>query len=135
MTNSEIQPDPASVFGAASSLWEACLCRARADLSIDLSAAYNGYDELMREVMRIGLCFEAWACQNIEFEAFDEVWPYKLQEEFGEACLGLFAPTDLSRLDFDDCLFIAIRLGLPLKSEIIRNLHRQFRCKQRPIVS
>lgn len=40
--------DPAAVFAAANSLWEECRKVAFNDRSLDLSEAYNGWDQLMR---------------------------------------------------------------------------------------
>jgi len=30
----------------------------------------------MREVMRVANQFENWACRNVNFDEFNEVWPY-----------------------------------------------------------
>src|SRR4051794_15373678 len=101
METSETKPDPAAVFATAFSLWEACYKAATDNPNLNLSDAYNGYDELMREVMRIGDLFESWACDNVDFEAFAEVWPYMLGDRFGKTCLGLIPPTNLSGFNAD----------------------------------
>jgi hypothetical protein len=116
MKTPESKLDSAAVFAAAYSLWEACNKAQQANPSINLSDAYSGYDQLMREVMRIGDLFETWACDNVDFEAFSEVWPYLLGNRFGKTCLGLISPTNLSSFNADDCLHIALRLFLPIKS-------------------
>ena len=70
----------------------------------------------MRVIMRVGTRFEGWACMHVEFEALDHCWPYLLEERFGEACIAL---TDVSSLDSfteKDCLAVALRLKLPVKS-------------------
>src|SRR5688572_1120509 len=110
MSNSEFNPDPAAIFATAYSLWEACNSQAKQDPRLDLSAAYSGYDQLMREVMRIGTCFETWVCEHINFDETREVWPYMLGDRFGETCLDLFHATDLADFGADDCLRVALKL-------------------------
>lgn len=60
--------DPAPVFACALSLREACLKSAEANSQLNLSDCYNGMDEFMREMMRIGNLFEAWACEHVAFD-------------------------------------------------------------------
>lgn len=107
-------PDPAAVFACAHSLWEACRKEATQNGTVDLSADYNGWDQLMREVMRIGTLFETWSCENIDFDNLDEVWPYHLGDNFGDACLSVVFVSHLARFDRLDCLRVALRLKLPL---------------------
>src|SRR5688572_21668190 len=64
---SRCEVDPAAVFAAATSIWDVCHKRAGDDPALNLSDAYNGMDQLMREVMRIGETFEKWACLHVEF--------------------------------------------------------------------
>src|SRR5262245_39766903 len=80
--------DPAAVFGAAMSLWEACEASARNDSKLNLSESYHGMDELMRQVMRVATLFESWCCEHLDFDQFSDVWPYFLEDKFGEACLA-----------------------------------------------
>lgn len=68
----------------------------------------------MRELMRIANHFETWACAHVNFDELGEVWPYFLEEEFGETCLSVFAPTNLADFNERDCLRVALRLRLPL---------------------
>jgi hypothetical protein len=82
---------------------------------------------LMREVMRIGLLFEMWSCKHVDFNATSEVWPYKLADDFGEACLRLFHPAELAQLHAEDCLFIALTMGFSVKPEPIVELHQHVR--------
>lgn len=112
----EISADPAAVFACANSLWEECREAARKDESLDLSSAYHGWDQLMREVMRIGGQFESWACEHVDFEATGEVWPYLLGGRFGHACLEVLDSTQLADFDEEDCLRVAIWLDLPIRS-------------------
>ncbi len=106
--------DPAAVFACASSLWqELHRCAAR-EPALNLSEAYNGLDQLMREVMRVGSAFEKWACAHIRFEEVTDVWPYVLQDQFGTACLGVLFPTTLAEFNEQDCLRVALRLRLPV---------------------
>jgi len=107
-------PDPAAVFSIAISLWEACHKRAAAGPHLNLSDCYSGMDGLMREVMRVANQFETWACRHIVFNDLADVWPYLLEDRFGEACLTTILPTALADFDESDCLRIAIRLRLPI---------------------
>jgi len=112
-TSNEL-PDPAAVFAAATSLRNACDAAVTADLSLNLSEAYHGYDQFIREVMRIGTLFEAWACKHVVFEALGECWPYFLEDHFGEACLAVRSPESTDRFDETDCLHVAMELRLPV---------------------
>lgn len=66
--DSKCDVDPAAVFACANSLWLACKRQAGVDPNLNLSDAYNGMDQLMREVMRIAEMFEKWSCQHVVFE-------------------------------------------------------------------
>ena len=110
------QSDPAAVFGCTRSLWSACQNAAEADLRLNLSEAYQGMDQLMREVMMIGERFEAWACTHIAFEELKDVWPYLLEDRFGTGCLQVLIPSALAEFDDDDCLRVALQLRLPVKA-------------------
>jgi hypothetical protein len=105
--------DPAAVFACATSLWQTCEKCARSD-RLDLSECYNGMDQLMRVVMAIGDHFERWSCEHVEFASFPHVWPYFLEEKFGETCLAVMLPTELDKFEDKDCLRVALRLGLPV---------------------
>lgn len=107
-------PDPAAVFACAMSLHDACMKRADADASLDLSEAYRGMDQFMRELMRVAELFENWACRHVAFNELDEVWPYLLEERFGAACLDRMDAGFLSEFNDDDCFSVAMRLRLPL---------------------
>jgi hypothetical protein len=110
-------PDPSAVFGAAVSLWQACHEVAQREPNLDPSECYDGMDQLMREIMRIAELFENWSYGHIRFEDLDDVWPYSLQDRFGEACLGALSPSALAEFDELDCLRIAMRMGLPLRRD------------------
>lgn len=109
------EPDPAAVFGAALSLWQECHKRAAADTNLNFSGGYNGFDQFMREIMRVATLFETWACQHVEFSEFTEVWPYFLEDRFGERCLSAILPTGLAAFDDSDCLRVAMRMRLPIR--------------------
>ncbi len=109
------EPDPAAVFACAISLWEATHKRAEGE-KLNLSDLYNGVDQLMREVMRIGTLFEVWACRHLSFDALNDVWPYLLEDRFGDACLDIVMPNYLTVFDESDCLRVALRLRLPVKT-------------------
>jgi hypothetical protein len=110
-------PDPAAVFACALSLWQACQKRGEVE-KLNLSECFNGMDELMRETMRIANKFEAWACFHIDFEELNEVWPYLLQDKFGEICLIDIFPNELASaltsFGDSDCLRAALRMKLPI---------------------
>jgi hypothetical protein len=107
-------PDPAAVFACALSLWQECQKLAKADAKLNLSDAYNGIDEFMREIMRVATQFETWACSHVDFNRLTDVWPYFLEDKFGEGCLSVIFPTTLKSFDDEDCLRLAFRLHLPL---------------------
>jgi hypothetical protein len=117
MTSSQIKPDPAAIFAAAFSLWEACSLRAKLYPDINLSHAYDGYDQLMREVMRIAELFERWACDHIDFDQNEEVWPYLLGDRFGQTCLKIFDVAELASFAEKDCFRIAVKLSLPIRGD------------------
>jgi hypothetical protein len=106
--------DSAAVFGAALSLWESCNERAE-DERLNLSECYNGGDQYMREVMRVADLFESWSCTHVFFEELGEVWPYFLQDRFGEACTEIVSAGELASFGGDDCLRVAMYMHLPLR--------------------
>ena len=109
------ESDSAAVFGAALSLYEACHEVAARDPHLNLSECYNGMDEFMREMMRVGNLFEDWACRHVAFEEQSEVWPYFLEDKFGTACLAVILPGGLAQFDDSDCLRVALCLRLPIR--------------------
>lgn len=108
------QPDPAAVFACAKSLHDACLERAEADPGLNFSEAYQGMDNFMREVMRVGEEFETWACRHVAFNELEYVWPYLLDERFGAVCLEIMEADRLAGFDAEDCLRVAFKLRLPM---------------------
>jgi len=64
--------------------------------------------------MRIGTLFEIWACENVAFEVLEDVWPYRLEAQFGCACLERFDLGGLARFDATDCPVVAMTMHLPL---------------------
>ena len=106
--------DSAAVFAVALSIWEKWHEVAAASASFNLSESYNGVDEFMRQAMRIGELFEAWACRHVDFNRLSDVWPYLLQDHFGGNCATAIMPGDLEAFDEQDCLRMAFRMHLPL---------------------
>jgi hypothetical protein len=106
--------DPAAVFGCALSLWKACHDYAGKEKDFNLSECFNGMDQCMREVMEIANRFEEWACQHVNFDELNDVWPYLLENKFGEACLALLSPNALAKFNEADCLCVALSLRLPV---------------------
>ncbi len=111
------QADPAAVFACALSLREACLRHAATDPQLNLSESYNGMDEFMRELMRVANLFETWACAHVAFAETNVVWPYLLEDRFGDACLASVVPSALAHFDDTDCLRVALRLRLPIQAD------------------
>jgi len=107
-------PDSAAIFAAALSLWLECKKRTSRKGALNLSECYNGMDQFMREVMRIANYFEQWSCKRVNFSELSEVWPYFLEDKFGEACLTVVDPSALAEFDDADCLQIAHKLQLPV---------------------
>jgi hypothetical protein len=110
-------PDSAAIFASALSLWQACHEKALCDKSIELSKCYKGVDQFMRVVMCVAHQFETWACEHIVFEELEEVWPYLLEEHFGEACLEVVPADAFTKFDDSDCLRVALRLGLSIRTD------------------
>ena len=108
-------PDPAAVLGCALSLHAVCLGRSKVDANLNLSAAYGGGDEFMRQVMRVANLFEEWACEHVDFEELGEVWPYFLEDGFGEGCLARVGPDELASFNANDCLRVALRMRIPIR--------------------
>lgn len=113
MNSSEETADPAAVFACAVSLRDACEAKAAA-CAINLSDTFNGGDQFWRELMRIGTLFETWACENVAFEVLEDVWPYRLEAQFGSASLERFDVGGLARFDATDCPVVAMTMQLPL---------------------
>lgn len=81
----------------------------------NLSECFNGGDEFLRQMMRIGELFEAWACDHVAFEELEDVWPYYLEDHFGDACLHVLTPTGLPHFSREDCLRVALQLAIPIR--------------------
>jgi hypothetical protein len=111
------RPDPAAVFACATSLRDACRRCAEADPHLNLSECYNGMDEFMRVLMRVANLFESWACERVAFENITDVWPYLLEDKFGDACLESIPPSALARFGDEDCLRVALRLRFPIRMD------------------
>ncbi len=133
------EEDAAAIFAAASSLWKTCHAHASSDRGLNLGKSYEGMDQLMREVMRIGRLFELWACQHVDFNELEETWPYLLEENFGAVCMRVISPTNLFEFDETDCLRVALLLNLPLSPDdhlpIPVNLHAPNPVKTSPFHS
>jgi hypothetical protein len=77
------KPDPAAEFAAAMSLYSHILAQVADAEQIVEELECNEY--IMRGAMLVARAFEAWACGNVDFEEFDDVWPYILEDRFGVA--------------------------------------------------
>jgi hypothetical protein len=107
-----VSPDPAAVLGIALSLYNGIQ---KEDDGNNLSDAYSGGDEFMRQCMRVATLFETWACDHVDFGELDDVWPYLLEDKFHEAYRKHFGPTELARITEAGCLLIAQALELTTK--------------------
>ncbi len=105
------------MFAMAVSLRAACEKRERNEGALNLSDEYAGVDGFWRELVRVGILFEKWACRHVLFDHLEEVWPYFLEEGFGEACLAVMDAGALASFDEDYCLRVAFRLRLPLRED------------------
>ena len=118
MNDEPFEIDSAAVFAAAFSLYQHVWKLAKVPPQLNLSECYNGGDEFMRVVMGIATKFEIWACEHLCFEKLDGVWPYLLEEHFGEACVSaLGGPEALLSFDAQACLRTAWLMGLPVDVE------------------
>ena len=81
----------------------------------NLSECFNGGDEFLRQMMRIGETFERWACDHIAFEELGDVWPYLLEDHFGAACLTTLHPSGLPQFAEEDCVRVAMKLPIPMR--------------------
>ena len=115
MNSPTTEPDPATIFACAQSLWQACHEAQQRTPGLNLSECFNGIDEFMRVIMRIGEQFERWACGHVAFEELTDVWPYLMQDRFGTACLEVIEVAALHEFHGEDCLRVALRLRLPVK--------------------
>lgn len=96
MKTTPYKPDPAAILGCAISLFT-CANGVAETQDLDLSEAYQGFDEFMRAVYRFAHRFEAYACENVEdFDAINHCWPYLLEEEFGRVVMEFLRPTELN---------------------------------------
>src|SRR4051812_1127848 len=97
-------PDPAAIFACALSLWQECDLHAKSNANLNLSDCFNGLDQFMRELMRVGTEFETWACRHLNFNELNDVWPYLLEDKFGTTCLSLMRVDALTDFNEQDCL-------------------------------
>ncbi len=105
--------DPAAIFCCAVSLRDAATEQSRASC-LSLSDVYSGMDGFLREIMRVATVFETWATQHVAFDHLVEVWPYFMEDRFGDACVDVADIWALASFNEMDCLFIAQHLQLPL---------------------
>src|SRR5207248_2379914 len=105
----------AAVFAGALSLWNELEDLSKNEPQFNLSEAYSGVDEGMRQAMRVAISFETWACSHVDFAEFSDVWPYALEDKFGAAVLKILPPGGLHNFDETDCLRVALGLRLPVK--------------------
>lgn len=107
--------DPAAVFGVADSLHRFA---ERPGFKGNVSEAYDGADQFMREVMSAGERFETWACENVDFSALTDVWPYMLQDKFADALEAIYpgAILELPKLSATTWVMLATKLELKLNT-------------------
>jgi hypothetical protein len=105
--------DPAAIFCCAVSLRDAATPLSEVG-DCSLSDAYSGWNGFLQEVMRVATLFETWATEHVAFDHLVEVWPYFMEERFGDACVKVADIWALASFDEMDCLRIAQQLQLPL---------------------
>lgn len=105
--------DPAAIFSCAVSLRDAANKQSAAS-GLSLSDVYSGMDGFQRELMRVATLFETWSTAHVAFDHLTEVWPYFLEDHFGDACVQVADIWALTGFDESDCLRIAQHLQLPL---------------------
>jgi hypothetical protein len=113
------KPDSAGVFAAALSLWS--IVAKDVKPYSEFAEAVGGCDNLMRITIDIATAWEAWACDHINFDETEDVWPYMIQDKFGSAfektrsLLDVFTTYKNSQ-DLNTTFHrIAARLELPMK--------------------
>ena len=92
-------PDTAAEFAIALSIYNGLAARD----ALHLSDVFQGFDQFMRECVRVGKVFEAWACANVNFYELTTVWPYLLEDNFLEAyedAFGRITRTNVHELSF-----------------------------------
>jgi hypothetical protein len=105
--------DPAAIFCCAVSLRDSAI--PLSDVAhYTLSDAYSGWNTFLQEVMRVATLFETWATAHVAFDHLGEVWPYLMEERFGDACVHVADIWALTSFHEMDCLHIAQYLRLPL---------------------
>lgn len=113
--------DLAAEFGAATSvrLMGEALAHRHGN---DLSEAYAGGDEFMRQCMRVGREFESWCCVYVDWNVgIDDCWPYLLEDKFGPLAIAAAGgECHLERLGPGQWLKIARKLKLPLRYKLPR---------------
>lgn len=105
--------DPAAVLACALSLYQSCMQQSRDDVTLNLSDRYKGIDQFLREVMRVATLFENWASEQVAFEELVEVWPYFMQDQFGDACIQVLDGGALNEFDANACMRVAHKLQIP----------------------
>lgn len=105
--------DPAAIFSCAVSLRDAANVQSAAS-GLSLSDVYSGMDGFQRELMRVATLFETWATAHVAFDHLGEVWPYFLEDHFGEACVAVADLWALAEFNEMDCVRVAQHLQLPL---------------------
>ena len=107
-------PDPAAIFAAACSIRRAC----EVGRIAQISEAYNGGDEFLRQCMKAAMMFENWACAHVDFERVEDVWPYLLEDRLGDALLQHVGWCHLAQFSIRACQLIAATLALTLKPNL-----------------
>jgi len=114
---SEIACDPAAIYCMTRSLMDQLQINRSESESI--SGHYEGWDNAIRECVRVSTMFERWCCQHIDFDEFNGVWPYEMEDKFGEAVFEhQESKFQLESFSEHDCGYVASILGLKLGADI-----------------
>ena len=90
--------DPAAIMAIACSLNEAGGALNKAEeTNGDVGEAYGGFDEYMRECMRLATEFETWCCEHGDFDNYESMWVYEL-DDFADELTKLHSTVALLNL-------------------------------------
>jgi hypothetical protein len=89
-------PDQAAVLAIAMSLYTAG-AEINNSTPINMSEVYGGFDQYMRECMRLATEFEAWCCEHVDFDNYTSMWVYDL-DDFADILIAIYQQDILLKL-------------------------------------
>jgi hypothetical protein len=91
-------PDQAAVLALAMSLYTAGVALNKIGEPGRVGNVYSGFDQYMRECMRLATEFETWCCEHVDFDNYTSMWVYDL-DNFADTLTDLFTPAILLKLE------------------------------------